>query len=246
MGQMLLRSTTIHGSNMIFVLRYLAVALCLTTSLSANFDDGVFGVSTFGSDELDEPELQVSESILIFQVQTESTSQLINSGGGEVQLCELSTGTLPDGLAVEPSSDSQTCEIIGSPTTLSPVTSLEITGHNNAGPSDLDISIQVNPSGSDWSDLDLTGFDLSEQDLSNINLSGSNLSGVDLSTTTLTGARYDEETIFESSFDPVAAGMTTQSTQPATTQVPHPLWLYGVLIAGLGILGVRGISRSRA
>ena len=230
---------------MVFVLRCLAIALSLTTSLSASFDDGVFGASTFGSDELNSPELQVSESMLILQVETESTSQLINSGGGEIQLCELSAGALPDGLDIEPSSDSQTCEIIGSPTTLSPVTSLEITGHNDAGPSELDISIQVNPSGSDWSDLDLTGFDLSEQDLSNINLSGSNLSGVDLSTTTLTGARYDEETIFEFSFDPVAAGMTTQSTQPATTLVPHPLWLYGILLAGLGILGVRGIFHSR-
>ena len=35
-------------------------------------------------------------------------------------------------------------------------------------------------------------------------------------------------------------------TYPSTHQVPHPLWLYGILLAGLGILGVRSISRSRA
>ena len=34
-------------------------------------------------------------------------------------------------------------------------------------------------------------------------------------------------------------------TYPSAHQVPHPLWLYGILLAGLGILGVRGISQSR-
>jgi hypothetical protein len=79
----------------------------------------------------------------------------------------------------------------------------------------------ANLQGADLSSASLDITTLAQANLRGANLCGTYLRGIDLSEAELQGAFFDARTQFEAGFDPLAAGMRTQTTMPIGAILAH-------------------------
>ena len=79
-------------------------------------------------------------------VGTDATIIFTNNGGGMLTGCAVDK-TLPTGLSLDPTSDSASCEITGTPDTVTATTTYRVTASNATGadPTPATVSITVNP-----------------------------------------------------------------------------------------------------
>ena len=67
----------------------------------------------------------------------------MNTGGAQLTRCEVTTGTLPTGLAVEVTPDGTGCRIVGTPSALATATAYTITATNGGGTGTATITLAV-------------------------------------------------------------------------------------------------------
>ncbi|MEH6549907.1 MAG: cytochrome c peroxidase [Pseudomonadales bacterium] len=100
-----------------------------------------------------------------------------NTGGGSLSSC--SATTLPDGLAVEVSVDTETCQIFGTPLTVQSATEYTVTGTNATSSSSATVSILVQLAAStDPLDIALRNL-IDQQQLTGDPSTGRNLSNIE-------------------------------------------------------------------
>ena len=91
----------------------------------------------------DLPELQnISPERSLVINTTISPIRFDNTGEGKLTRCDVQP-SLPEGLAVQPTADTLTCEIVGTPAVSTERTAYSVTGHNRRGTSTASITITV-------------------------------------------------------------------------------------------------------